>query len=183
MITKHAEATPTRKRTHLKPAQLEVLQDTFSKNPLPDSSIRARIAKRLGVTERTVQIWFQNRRAKARKMEALSQSLESPSIAWERPVAPPRYQPTFRTMMTPECFDNAHATPAAAAVATPVEQQQTQQSVQHQQENQQQRRRPRSSSKPEPKVSTIQAAPSMATTTRAKSEEISPQGIVKKETG
>ncbi|OAD00615.1 Homeodomain-like DNA binding domain-containing transcription factor, partial [Mucor lusitanicus CBS 277.49] len=58
-----------RKRTHLNPTQVATLQDSFSTNPLPDSSVRSRLARELAVTERTIQIWFQNRRAKARKVE------------------------------------------------------------------------------------------------------------------
>lgn len=61
-----------RRRTHLKPSQVAVLQESFVTNSLPDSTIRSRLARELGVSERTVQIWFQNRRAKARKLEAYS---------------------------------------------------------------------------------------------------------------
>lgn len=62
----------TRRRTHLKPSQVAVLQETFVTNTLPDAAVRSQLAHELGVTERTVQIWFQNRRAKARKLEASS---------------------------------------------------------------------------------------------------------------
>ncbi|KAI8050639.1 uncharacterized protein B0P05DRAFT_562988 [Gilbertella persicaria] len=62
----------TRRRTHLKPSQVAVLQEAFVTNTLPDATTRVQLAQELGVTERTVQIWFQNRRAKARKLEALS---------------------------------------------------------------------------------------------------------------
>ncbi|KAI8356686.1 hypothetical protein BD560DRAFT_406666 [Blakeslea trispora] len=62
----------TRKRTHLKPSQVAVLQETFVNNTLPDAAVRAQLAQSLNVTERTVQIWFQNRRAKQKKQERLS---------------------------------------------------------------------------------------------------------------
>ncbi|ORZ19582.1 hypothetical protein BCR42DRAFT_371217 [Absidia repens] len=62
----------TRKRTHLKPSQVAVLQESFVTNALPDATKRSRLARALEVSERTVQIWFQNRRAKARKSEAYS---------------------------------------------------------------------------------------------------------------
>ncbi|KAI9319072.1 homeobox domain-containing protein [Dichotomocladium elegans] len=111
MITKNS-SIPTRKRTHLKQHQLTVLQNSFAANPLPDGTIRSQLARELGVSERTIQIWFQNRRAKARKMEALSTSLSIGSNChpllprWmERPHVPSRYQPTFRTMMTPKRFE------------------------------------------------------------------------------
>ncbi|KAK4521219.1 uncharacterized protein ATC70_013164 [Mucor velutinosus] len=151
MNSHSASPTPTRKRTHLKPSQVATLQESFNTNPLPDSSVRSRLARELAVTERTIQIWFQNRRAKARKVEALdafpsnsnSNASSSNSSAVIRPggagggwvdphrhATPPRYQATFRTMMTPERFEE----------------------LKHQ-DHQQIRKRPRSSSKPEPKSS------------------------------
>lgn len=102
----------TRRRTHLKPSQVAVLQESFVTNTLPDATIRAQLALELGVTERTVQIWFQNRRAKARKLEALSPGSHPTSLmpnvrtGWvEMPHANSNYhQATFRAMMTPECY-------------------------------------------------------------------------------
>ncbi|KAI8636993.1 hypothetical protein BD408DRAFT_448001 [Parasitella parasitica] len=144
MNTHSASPAPTRKRTHLKPSQVAALQESFSANPLPDSSVRSRLARDLAVTERTIQIWFQNRRAKARKVDALG-SLSSNNASnasalvrpgWTNPPyqdrqpTPPRYQATFRTMMTPERFEE----------------------LKHQ-DHHQIRKRPRSSSKPEPKSS------------------------------
>ncbi|GAN11706.1 hypothetical protein MAM1_0837d11288 [Mucor ambiguus] len=149
MNSHSASPTPTRKRTHLNPSQVATLQESFDTNPLPDSSVRSRLARELAVTERTIQIWFQNRRAKARKVEALgafssnstsnASSTNSSTAArpgssnWVDPhrhATPPRYQATFRTMMTPERFEELKY-----------------------QDHQQIRKRPRSSSKPEPKSS------------------------------
>jgi hypothetical protein len=128
-IKKKMNTTTTRKRTHLKPSQVTVLQESFNNNPLPDSSVRSRLARELDVTERTIQIWFQNRRAKARKSEALSSftTTNTPSLIapMDRHHTPPRYQATFRTMMTPERFEELK------------------------QDSHQIRKRPRSSSKPE----------------------------------
>ncbi|KAI8890386.1 homeobox-domain-containing protein [Backusella circina FSU 941] len=137
----HTATASTRKRTHLKPSQVATLQDSFNNNPLPDSSVRSRLARELAVTERTIQIWFQNRRAKARKIEASSAYGNTTTASMLRPgwmestrhhQAPPRYQATFRTMMTPERFEELK--------------QDNQHSI---------RRRPRSSSKPEPKSSNL----------------------------
>lgn len=115
-------STTTRKRTHLKSSQVSILQESFNTNPLPDATVRSRLARDLEVTERTIQIWFQNRRAKARK----SDTTYTPPV-WPEPPTPPRYQATFRTMMTPEIFQELKQDPPVL------------------------KKRPRSSSKPEPK--------------------------------
>ncbi|KAI9314201.1 hypothetical protein BX666DRAFT_2020286 [Dichotomocladium elegans] len=108
-----APTTSTRrKRTLLNFNQLAILQHSFAKNPLPDNAVRAKLAIDLGVTERTVQIWFQNRRAKTRKSskELLAQQnvasgpSENPQQRRSLPSGG-RYQPTFRTLMTPERYE------------------------------------------------------------------------------
>jgi hypothetical protein len=121
----------TRRRTHLKPSQVAVLQETFVTNTLPDAALRSQLAHELGVTERTVQIWFQNRRAKARKLEAADGTLPSlvPNVrtGWielPQPIQQQQqrkrqelqhqtsqptteaYQTTFHSFMTPECYEN-----------------------------------------------------------------------------
>ncbi|KAI9485357.1 MAG: hypothetical protein EXX96DRAFT_513903 [Benjaminiella poitrasii] len=108
----------SRKRTHLKPSQVAVLQETFVTNMLPDANLRSQLALELGVTERTVQIWFQNRRAKARKLEALSPGSSVPPLVpnvrtgWvdiqsaATQKQSQQYQATFRSCMTPEYFEN-----------------------------------------------------------------------------
>ncbi|KAG7833930.1 hypothetical protein KL919_002908 [Ogataea angusta] len=53
---------------------LALLVAEFNKNSNPNTNVRKEIALRTGMTERSVRIWFQNRRAKARKMEKLHQS-------------------------------------------------------------------------------------------------------------
>lgn len=96
----------TRRRTHLKPSQVAVLQESFVTNTLPDASMRAQLAQELGISERTVQIWFQNRRAKARKLEAggglpsLVPNVRTGWIDMPQPI-----QATFRSFMTPECYE------------------------------------------------------------------------------
>ncbi|KAL1916476.1 uncharacterized protein VTP21DRAFT_5667 [Calcarisporiella thermophila] len=58
-----------RKRLRTTPEQLAVLEDMFLSIPSPDSRLRHILAKRLGMTERSVQIWFQNRRAKSKLLQ------------------------------------------------------------------------------------------------------------------
>lgn len=57
---------PKRKRANAR--QLEVLKRTFKQTPFPDSDVRRRLAKELGMTPRSVQIWFQNQRQLARSL-------------------------------------------------------------------------------------------------------------------
>ncbi|ORX54536.1 homeobox-domain-containing protein [Hesseltinella vesiculosa] len=157
-----APATRPRKRTHLSGEQIASLQASFDSNPLPDATIRHRLAVYLGITERTVQIWFQNRRAKARKMEAGNTSapagttpggwagaasgLTNPS-PYRHPLLPsarqpaPRYQPTFCKMMTPDRFEKMQSAPPPPAIASAP--------------THGIRQRPRSASKPEPKSKSL----------------------------
>jgi hypothetical protein len=49
------------KRQRATQDQLLTLEMEFSKNPTPTASVRERIAEEINMTERSVQIWFQNR--------------------------------------------------------------------------------------------------------------------------
>ncbi|KAI8338634.1 hypothetical protein BC941DRAFT_423439 [Chlamydoabsidia padenii] len=117
-------STPyTRKRTHLKPSQVAVLQESFVTNALPDAAMRSHLARELEVSERTIQIWFQNRRAKARKSEAYSLGQDMSSLVpnvrtgWIEPpllskninastaaTTSSAYQDTLRALITPESY-------------------------------------------------------------------------------
>ncbi|KAK9386977.1 hypothetical protein V1515DRAFT_586741 [Lipomyces mesembrius] len=52
------------KRQRATTEQLALLENEFSINPAPNGKTRLRIAEQINMTERSVQIWFQNRRAK-----------------------------------------------------------------------------------------------------------------------
>lgn len=64
-----------RKRTSKE--QLEVLEKTFETNVKPDATLRKALATKLGMTPRSVQVWFQNKRAKV-KNEKNAQKTEPP---------------------------------------------------------------------------------------------------------
>jgi hypothetical protein len=51
-----------KRRRRTTPAELAILETEFRANPRPDPQERARIAERLGMTVRAVQVWLQNRR-------------------------------------------------------------------------------------------------------------------------
>ncbi|EZF75935.1 hypothetical protein H105_02641 [Trichophyton soudanense CBS 452.61] len=52
------------KRQRATQDQLVTLEMEFKKNPTPTAAVREQIAEDINMTERSVQIWFQNRRAK-----------------------------------------------------------------------------------------------------------------------
>jgi hypothetical protein len=49
------------KRQRATQDQLATLEMEFNKNPTPTATVRDRIAEEINMTERSVQIWFQNR--------------------------------------------------------------------------------------------------------------------------
>lgn len=77
--TTHSTPTP-RKRTRATPEQLAVLEKTFSTNPTPNSRVREQLANELGMPDRSIQIWFQNRRAKVKNMAKRSSMLHNETV-------------------------------------------------------------------------------------------------------
>lgn len=68
------EEAPKKKRTRTSTEQLRILQKAFQTDPMPNSSSRAALSKKLGMSTRAVQVWFQNRRAKE-KLDAKRNAL------------------------------------------------------------------------------------------------------------
>lgn len=62
------------KRARVNGFSLQTLLEEFDKNHNPPPEIRKQISQKIGLSERSVRIWFQNRRAKVRKMEKLQQT-------------------------------------------------------------------------------------------------------------
>ncbi|KAL7751386.1 hypothetical protein RI367_003246 [Sorochytrium milnesiophthora] len=64
----YALSNDTRKRRRMMPEELTVLQHFFEHiTPRPNSQQRELLGLQLNMTPRTVQVWFQNRRAKVKK--------------------------------------------------------------------------------------------------------------------
>ncbi|CAO3623556.1 unnamed protein product [Cunninghamella echinulata] len=59
----------SKKRTRVTPTQLIVLEDTFAVSATPDSKMRKHLALKLQMPEQSIQIWFQNRRAKVKMLQ------------------------------------------------------------------------------------------------------------------
>jgi hypothetical protein len=80
----------TIKRSTFSPDQLLVLEESFGANSLPNLATRHLLAEELGLTPRTVQVWFQNRRQKVKKMSlAAGTSTSNDSLSAERSAASP----------------------------------------------------------------------------------------------
>lgn len=56
-----------KKRQRATPKQLNVLRNEFLVNSTPNARTREEIGRKIDMTERSVQIWFQNKRAKAKQ--------------------------------------------------------------------------------------------------------------------
>ncbi|KAG2203734.1 hypothetical protein INT46_010668 [Mucor plumbeus] len=65
------------KRRRASSKQLDVLNKVFERTFFPSTQLRAELGRQLGMSPRTVQIWFQNRRQAIRTRERFSSSREN----------------------------------------------------------------------------------------------------------
>lgn len=71
-------------RTTIKAKQLEALKATFAATPKPSRNIREKLAQETGLNMRVIQVWFQNRRSKERRLK--QQGVSQPNGATNRAV-------------------------------------------------------------------------------------------------
>ena len=73
------------KRCKISREQLDVLVKSFDEEPLPNFDQRQAMAKHLGMTPRSVQIWFQNRRQRLKPTpKPATESLAQPSASHQQ---------------------------------------------------------------------------------------------------
>jgi hypothetical protein len=75
-----SESLSKKKRQRTTPEQLDVLEQYFETDKMPSQQIRTDLAKKLGMSSRRVQIWFQNKRAKLKRI-AGQPSGRSPDVS------------------------------------------------------------------------------------------------------
>ncbi|XP_069705871.1 homeobox protein NOBOX [Phaenicophaeus curvirostris] len=112
---------PVRKksRTFYSAEQLEELEKMFQEDHYPDNEKRKEIAAVVGVTPQRIMVWFQNRRAKWRKLEKLSvkgNRKYPTSSALPDPVGSDSYGAPLPSM--PPLLDIAHDRSAMLSVDT-----------------------------------------------------------------
>uniref|UniRef100_A0A914DJ14 Homeobox domain-containing protein n=1 Tax=Acrobeloides nanus TaxID=290746 RepID=A0A914DJ14_9BILA len=67
--SEHGKKTPKRPRTILNSHQRRAFKLAFDKGAKPSRKVREQLAKETGLSVRVVQVWFQNQRAKIKKIQ------------------------------------------------------------------------------------------------------------------
>ncbi|KFM61022.1 LIM/homeobox protein Lhx3, partial [Stegodyphus mimosarum] len=66
---KAREGTTKRPRTTITAKQLETLKTAYNNSPKPARHVREQLSQDTGLDMRVVQVWFQNRRAKEKRLK------------------------------------------------------------------------------------------------------------------
>jgi len=77
---KNTEFNPfdIKRRKRTTPEQLRILEAVFQTNRTPNSALRKNLSVQLHMSQRAVQVWFQNKRAKCRQLERAKSSQKNP---------------------------------------------------------------------------------------------------------
>ncbi|KZT03841.1 homeobox-domain-containing protein [Laetiporus sulphureus 93-53] len=82
-----SEPTIKKKRKRADPEQLKVLYETYNRTAFPTTEERAELARRLNMSARSVQIWFQNKRQAMRQSSRQASNAAPPTTSEPFPAA------------------------------------------------------------------------------------------------
>ncbi|ETW80428.1 hypothetical protein HETIRDRAFT_169178 [Heterobasidion irregulare TC 32-1] len=109
-----AEPTIKKKRKRADPHQLKILNDVYARTAFPSTEERADLAKRLDMSARSVQIWFQNKRQSMRTggRQGNSSTPTTTSIPPNPPLmpSPPHVYDTSPTLVSPHSMASSSGT-------------------------------------------------------------------------
>ncbi|KAI8641850.1 hypothetical protein BD408DRAFT_483169 [Parasitella parasitica] len=99
------------KRKRITPYQFTILSDLFASTDTPNYQLRENTASKLNMTNREVQVWFQNRRAKVNRGRLQEQRRHDPfiyPICW---TPPPDQQQQQQQQQQPQQHQHHHHYP------------------------------------------------------------------------
>ena len=97
-----------RKRTVTTPYQTRVLRKMLAQSAFPSTEMRENLARALGMTPRTVQIWFQNQRQKAKHKSIVE---KHPSISMDNHDHSKMLESTMEDWSNEILIDSPHSLP------------------------------------------------------------------------
>ncbi|KAM8884995.1 uncharacterized protein nobox [Synchiropus picturatus] len=114
---------PKRCRTLYNPDQLELLEAMFEVERYPDTERRKAMAQLVGVTPQRVLVWFQNRRAKFKKINSLNggdgrRRRSQPAASLKSEIPPQRPNSSFSgpyALILPQSSPEVASVPAQSA--------------------------------------------------------------------
>jgi hypothetical protein len=106
-------------RQNFTTTQLAILECVFNSTPLPRKAIRAQLAEQLGLPQRSVQVWFQNRCATPRARALRAARLAPPTPRIQR-SAETRTLTALARLLVPLSFA-LHAQPSKVEARVPAQ--------------------------------------------------------------
>ncbi|KAL6070685.1 Homeodomain containing protein mix [Balamuthia mandrillaris] len=106
-----------RKPRRLKGPQVFLLEEVFKLNPVPNSKTKQKLAEQLGVSNRRIQVWFQNRRAKVRK---ISKNMTTPSPSSSSSTTTTSSTSTATTSSFSDAYVSSSSSPSSSRPASPT---------------------------------------------------------------